>query len=134
MQHQILLVEDDPHDVELTTLALERCQFAHTLKVTRDGIDAMALLEACAADALPAVILLDLKLPGMNGLEVLRRIRAAPHLQALPVVVLSASAEPHDRDAARELGAEDYIVKPMDWHVFNKTLCRVLKFSLPHRP
>lgn len=130
MQHRILLVEDDPHDVELTTVALERCRFTHALSVARDGVEAVAMLQAAAPDDLPAAVLLDLKLPRMDGLEVLRRIRANPQLCALPVIVLSASDEPADRETARELGVDDYIVKPMDWHAFNKTLCRVLKLSL----
>jgi len=119
----ILLVEDNPDDVQLTRRALQKNNIANQLKVVHDGVEAMDyLLSAAGGDdssPLPTVILLDLKLPRMDGLEVLRRIRANEQLKRLPVVVLTSSKEQQDILKSYDSGANSYIRKPVDFEQFN---------------
>src|SRR2546430_17647521 len=117
---KILLVEDNPKDLELALTALEDCHLANELAVTRDGAEALDYLRrqgafATRPDTLPVVVLLDLKLPKLNGLEVLARIRADTALKQLPVVVLTSSREEPDLERRYELGVNAYIVKPVDF-------------------
>ncbi len=115
----ILLIEDNPMDVDLTRRAFIRHKLANPLKVARDGQEALDLIEAWqAGDIIPSVILLDLKLPKISGLEVLRVIRAHPIFGTVPVVVLTSSAEDGDINEAYSLGANSYIVKPVDFDKF----------------
>ena len=115
----ILLVEDNPMDVDLTLRAFKRRRVTNTILVARDGEEALAWLPRWeAGEVWPAVILLDLKLPKVDGLEVLRQIRAHPQLQVIPVVVLTTSAENADVQAAYRLGANSYIVKPVEFEKF----------------
>jgi CheY-like chemotaxis protein/DNA-binding transcriptional regulator YdaS (Cro superfamily) len=117
----ILFVEDNPDDVQLTLRALKAANITNRIQVVRDGEAALQFLFCKGPyadrqpDQRPQVILLDLGLPKMGGLEVLRRIRAEPRTRSIPVVVLTASR--HDRDvlASKQLGAEAYIVKPVDF-------------------
>jgi two-component system response regulator len=117
----ILFVEDNPDDVELTLRALKEANIANRIHVVRDGEAALNFLFCTGPfakrqqDQRPQVILLDLGLPKIGGLEVLRRIRADERTRSIPVVVLTASR--HDRDvvASKELGSEAYIVKPVDF-------------------
>jgi len=117
---KILLVEDNPKDMELALAALEDSHLANEVAVARDGVEAMDYLRrqgafAARQDALPVVVLLDLKLPKLNGLEVLARIRADTALKQLPVVVLTSSCEEPDLERCYELGVSAYIVKPVDF-------------------
>ena len=115
----ILLIEDNPMDVDLTQRAFIRHKLANPLRVARDGQEALDLIEAWqAGDIIPSVILLDLKLPKISGLEVLRVIRAHPIFGTVPVVVLTSSAEDGDINEAYSLGANSYIVKPVDFDKF----------------
>ena len=115
----ILLVEDNPMDVDLTLRAFKRRRVTNNILVARDGEEALAWLPRWeAGEPWPAVILLDLKLPKIDGLEVLRQIRAHPRLQVIPVVVLTTSAENADVQAAYRLGANSYIVKPVEFEKF----------------
>jgi hypothetical protein len=115
----ILLVEDNPMDVDLTLRAFKRRRVTNTILVARDGEEALAWLPRWeAGEVWPAVILLDLKLPKVDGLEVLRQIRAHPQLRVIPVVVLTTSAENADVQAAYRLGANSYIVKPVEFEKF----------------
>lgn len=115
----IVLVEDNPADVELTLRAFSRRNVINPVAVARDGEEAMALLNRWeTGDPLPVVILLDLKLPRVNGLEVLRRLKSHERFCTLPVVVLTSSAEDQDIEAAYRLGANSYIVKPVDFAKF----------------
>lgn len=115
----VLLVEDNPVDVDLTRRAFSRRQLAHPLLVARDGEEALAWLPRWAAgEPRPLLILLDLKLPRVDGLEVLARWKADPCSRAIPVVVLSTSTEERDIEAAYQLGASSYIVKPIDFEKF----------------
>ena len=120
----ILLVEDNPDDVELTLRALKKNNIANEVVVAGDGAEALEYLMAIGKYAkraiadLPEVVLLDLKLPKVSGLEVLRAIRADPRTQMLPVVILTSSTEERDIIASYQLGANSYIRKPVDFDQF----------------
>jgi two-component system response regulator len=119
---EILLIEDNPDDVTLTLHALKRHNLANHVKVVRDGAEALDALDALG----PAkVILLDLKLPKVSGLEVLRAIKANPVTKSVPVVVLTSSRETPDIKAAYELGANSYIVKPVDFEQFVQAVSKL---------
>ncbi|MGI4860534.1 MAG: response regulator [Janthinobacterium lividum] len=119
----ILLVEDNPSDLELTLVALERSQLANQVVVTRDGAEAIDYLGtkgdwAGRLPGHPAVILLDLKLPKIDGLEVLEHIRSTPELKSIPVVMLTSSREEQDLVRSYELGVNAYVVKPVVFKEF----------------
>ena len=120
----ILLVEDNPSDVKLTKRALEQNQIANQLIVAEDGREALDYLFGLGQYAgrdvhdLPAVVLLDLKLPRMDGLEVLKEIRANEHTTLIPVVILTSSDQEKDLIASYKLGANSYIRKPVDFNQF----------------
>jgi CheY-like chemotaxis protein len=123
----ILLAEDNPKDVDLTTRALAQSNLANRLDVVNDGVQALEYLrrEGAYADREPeepAAILLDIKMPRMDGLEVLREIRADPKLRRLPVVILTSSREEQDLIAGYDLGANAYVVKPVDFDDFIKAV------------
>ena len=123
MLKPILLVEDNPNDLELTLIALAKSQLANEVVVVRDGAEALDYLHrrgefAQRAVGNPAVILLDLKLPKVDGLEVLRRIRENAITKLLPVIILTTSEEESDRLAGYSLGANSYIRKPVDFSQF----------------
>ena len=120
----ILLVEDNPDDEELTRMALEQSNVANELVVAHDGVEALDYLFGTGAHAggplpeLPAVILLDLKLPRIDGLEVLQRIRAQERTKRVPVVVLTSSKEEQDVLDSYGFGANSYIRKPVEFDKF----------------
>jgi CheY-like chemotaxis protein len=120
---RILMVEDDAKDVELTLTALEEFNLANEVVVTRDGEEALDYLycrgeyEMRAGDN-PSVMLLDLKLPKVDGLEVLKQIKSDEKLKLIPVVVLTSSKEEKDMVASYKLGVNAYVVKPVDFHEF----------------
>lgn len=115
----ILLVEDNPVDLDLTQRAFARRRFGNPVQVARDGEEALAYIDRWdAGEPLPAVILLDIKLPKVNGLEVLRRIKSHERFRLIPVVMLTSSGESVDLRTAYELGANSYIVKPVDFGKF----------------
>lgn len=123
----ILLVEDNPMDIDLTQRAFAKRRLANPLEVDRDGEEALARMARWeAGEPPPLVILLDLKLPQVDGLEVLRRIKTHPQFRSIPVVVLTTSAEEHDVRAAYQLGANSYIVKPVDLTSFYKSPGRLI--------
>ncbi|MCH7740427.1 MAG: response regulator [Chloroflexi bacterium] len=119
---EILLVEDNPNDVELTLHALRSNNIANEVHVARDGEEALEMIFGSGRWAdhpeRPAIVLLDLKLPKVDGLEVLRKLKTDPRTQAMPVVVLTSSREEPDIAAAYQLGANSYIVKPVDFDQF----------------
>jgi CheY-like chemotaxis protein len=115
----ILLVEDNPMDVDLTRRAFARRKVSHPIEIARDGEEALAYIQKWEADAaLPILILLDLKLPRVDGLEVLRQLKAHPTFHIVPVVILSTSTEDRDIQTAYQRGANSYIVKPVDFDQF----------------
>jgi CheY-like chemotaxis protein len=115
----ILLVEDNPLDVDLTLRAFSKRKLANPVTVARDGEEAMQLIEGWERGELPpALILLDLKLPKVDGLEVLARLKKHPKLRTIPVVMLTTSAEDSDVQAAYALGVNSYIVKPVSFDKF----------------
>jgi len=123
-ERQVLLVEDNPDDEELTLVALQENHIGNPVKVVRDGAEAMEYLFGTGryADAkdrvMPVVVLLDLKLPKVHGLEVLRRLRNNDTTKYLPVVVLTSSKEEEDRIQSYALGANSYVRKPVDFVQF----------------
>jgi CheY-like chemotaxis protein len=120
---RILLVEDDPKDVELTLTALEEYNLANEVVIARDGAEALDYLY-CRGNFVdrpkdnPAVLLLDLKLPKVDGLEVLQQIKSDDNLRMVPVVVLTSSREEKDMVTSYKLGVNAYVVKPVDFHEF----------------
>lgn len=120
---RILIVEDDPKDVELTLTALEEYKLANEVVVTRDGEEALDYLYyrgqfKTRTHDNPAVLLLDLKLPKVDGLEVLQQVKSDEKLKMIPVVVLTSSREESDLVASYKLGVNAYVVKPVDFHEF----------------
>ena len=120
---RILLVEDDPRDVELTMTALEEYNLTNEVVVARDGAEALDYLYCRGSFKMrsnenPAVLLLDLKLPKVDGLEVLKQIKSDENLKMIPVVVLTSSREERDKIASYKLGVNAYVVKPVDFHEF----------------
>ncbi len=124
----ILLVEDNPQDAELTLRALKKRNLANHIIVVEDGVEALDFIFARGKFTqreifqFPKVILLDLKLPKMNGLEVLRAIKSQPKTDSIPVVVVTSSAEDPDIKAAYELGVNSYVVKPVDFDQFSEVM------------
>jgi len=124
----ILLVEDNPDDVDLTLRALKKSNITNEVLVVRDGVEALDYLFATGVHAgrdisvMPTVILLDLKLPKVDGLEVLRRLRADDRTKLLPVVILTSSTEEQDLIDGYKLGANSYIRKPVDFTQFTEAV------------
>jgi CheY-like chemotaxis protein len=129
---EILLVEDNPNDRELTLRALRRSNVANNVVAIDDGEEALEYLFASGrysdrkvVDDAPRVVFLDLKLPKVDGIEILRRIRADPRTRTIPVVIVTSSAEERDRVATYDIGANSYVVKPIDSESFTKTMAEV---------
>lgn len=115
----ILLVEDNPMDLDLTLRAFRKKQFINEILVARDGEEALAHVARWdAGEALPAVILLDINLPKVNGLEVLRQLKEHERYRRIPVVMLTSSREDRDLEAAYDLGVNSYIEKPVSFSKF----------------
>ncbi len=137
---RILLVEDNPHDIELTLRALAKYNLANAIVVVRDGEEALDYLYCRAgfagrASGHPAMILLDIKLPRLNGLAVLKQIRSEPDLKSLPVVMLTASREEPDLAESYRLGANAYVVKPLDFLSFVEAVKRLgVSWALMNEP
>jgi len=121
---ELLLVEDNPQDLELTLRALKKANLANSIKIARDGAEALEFLFGSAEhmdrriENSPSIILLDLKLPKVDGLEVLKHIKADPRTQSIPVIILTSSREQIDISECYKLGANSYIVKPVDFEGF----------------
>ena len=124
----ILLVEDNPRDEALTLRALKKSNILNEVVVARDGVEALDYLfgrgaySESASRPLPQLVLLDLKLPKIDGIDVLRRIRAGERTRTIPVVVLTSSQEERDIVECYELGANSYVVKPVDFDRFYRTV------------
>ena len=124
MNGTILLVDDNPDDADLTIRALQKNKIANDVVVARDGAEALEYLFGTGRHAgrdphaVPRLVLLDLHLPRVTGLEVLKQVRADPRTRLLPVVILTSSAEEHDRVSGYQLGANSYVRKPVDFAQF----------------
>lgn len=137
----IVIVEDNPTDLEITLRALKKHNLANRVKTLRDGAEALDFLFARGAYAdrdpeqAPRVILLDLKLPKVDGLEVLRALKENPATRTIPVVVLTSSAEERDRLESYRIGVNSYIVKPVEFDTFVKAVADVgLYWLLLNKP
>lgn len=125
---EILLVEDNPNDVELTLHALQENKLTNRIEVVRDGAEALEFIFCTGAyvnrriENSLKIILLDLKLPKVDGLEVLRRIKSDPRTRTIPVVVLTSSREERDIVESYQLGVNSYIVKPVDFEQFTEAV------------
>ena len=135
-QVEILLVEDNPNDVEFTLRALKKHNLANKVEVLTDGAKALEFIFATGAYAdrkienSPKVVLLDLKLPNVDGLEVLRRIKSDKRTKVIPVVVLTSSREERDVVESYKLGVNSYIVKPVDFDKFVQSMSDLGLYSL----
>jgi len=121
---EILLVEDNANDAELTLRALKQRNLANQVHVCRDGAEAIDFFSG-GAGPVPKVVLLDLKLPKVDGLEVLRRLKQDTRTKSIPIVVLTSSREEPDIERAYALGANSYIVKPVDFEAFARAVSDV---------
>jgi two-component system, response regulator len=131
---EILLIEDNPYDAELTIKALEKTKLNTNLLHLKDGEEAMDYFSSGNTQAQkqfsPRLILLDLKLPKVNGLELLKTIRTKDHSRRIPVIVLSSSTEKSDIIQSYQLGANSYIVKPIDFNIFVDTISKIEMYWL----
>jgi two-component system response regulator len=132
----ILLVEDNPNDVKLTLLAFKTANLANTVHVARDGVEALEYLFGDGASPdqelsqRPKLVLLDLKLPRLDGHEVLKRIKGDSRTAAIPVVMLTSSGEERDVMRTYEIGANSYIIKPVDFEQFTEAVRDIGKYWL----
>ncbi len=128
----VLVVEDNPDDVELTLRALKRMHLTNPVRVARDGVEALEILlgDGTTRPPLPRVVLLDLKLPRVGGLEVLARLREEERTRTLPVVVLTSSREEPDVRKAYALGVNSYVVKPVEFEKFVDAVGKVGQYWL----
>lgn len=126
--HNVLLVEDNPDDESLTLRGLRKAGFVQGVVVARDGAQALDVL--AAMDILPALVLLDLKLPKIDGTEVLRRIREAAPTRQLCVVMFTSSSEPRDIDRCYGLGCNSYVIKPVTYENYISTVERICGYWL----
>ncbi len=130
-QVEIVLIEDDANDIELITRVMKKIDLADRFVVLRDGAEAVNVLIEQGGQAsangsiMPKVVLLDLKLPKVNGMEVLRRIRACERTRQIPVVILTSSNEERDIEAAYDLGANSYVTKPIKFEEFAKVVAEL---------
>ena len=137
---RILLCEDSEPDIELTIAALDAHNLANQVVVARDGVEALDYLYrrgtfAGRADGQPLVVLLDLKMPRVDGIEVLRQVKSEPSLRAVPIVMLTSSREERDLVESYRLGANAYVVKPVDFAQFTDAVGKIgLFWALVNEP
>ena len=134
--YQILLVEDNDDDVQLTLRAFRKSDLVSTVTVVRDGVEAFNYLLATGEyasrnpDVLPDLVLLDIKLPRVDGVQVLERLRSHPRTRLIPIVILTSSAEPKDLLTCYTLGANSYVRKPIDFQQFTRALHQIGSYWL----
>lgn len=129
---RILVAEDDEADVVLMQIVFDRCGVTEQVMVTRDGEETLDYLHCRgkyrdAPDALPALVLLDLKLPKVSGLEILRQIRADDRLKKAPVVIFTSSLDERDKAAGLAGGVDEFVIKPIDWDAYLAELERIIR-------
>jgi two-component system, response regulator len=133
---EVLLVEDNEHDAELTMRAFKKCNLTHKLYWVKDGVEALDFIagtgafEARDSRELPRLILLDLKMPRLNGIDVLRSLKGNERTQAIPIVVMTSSSEPRDLDECYQLGVNGYVAKPIDYGGLTEAVARIGMFWL----
>jgi two-component system, response regulator len=134
--YQILLVEDNDDDVQLTLRAFRKSDLVSTVTVVRDGVEALDYLLATGEyasrnpDVMPDLVLLDIKLPRVDGVQVLERLRSHPRTRLIPIVILTSSAEPKDLLTCYTLGANSYVRKPIDFQQFTNALHQIGSYWL----
>lgn len=121
----ILLVEDDPRDLELTLRTLQRHNVANTIRVARDGAEALDVLFGPQAGPPPRLVMLDLKLPKRTGLEVLAALRQDPRTRAVPVVILTSTDDQPEIDSCYRLGANSFVRKPVEFLAFSEAVRQI---------
>ena len=121
----ILLVEDNPRDAELTLRAFAKSNLANNILVAHDGVEALEIVYGRTGAERPRVILLDIKLPKLDGLEVLRKLKSDERTRAIPVVIVTSSNQDPDIKTAYDLGANSYVVKPVDFEAFMKIMSQL---------
>jgi two-component system response regulator len=121
----ILLVEDNPRDAELTLRAFAKSNLANNILVAHDGVEALEIVYGRTGAERPRVILLDLKLPKLDGLDVLRKLKSDERSRAIPVVIVTSSNQDPDIKTAYDLGANSYVVKPVDFESFMKIMSQL---------
>lgn len=129
----VLVVDDNHLDAELAIDALSRCKVAHAVHVARGGREALEYISGCGrdgADTLPSLVLLDVKMPLLDGVEVLRKLRQDRRSKYVPVVMLTSSREERDLERCYDAGANSYLVKPVSHEEFVRTTARVLEYWL----
>lgn len=133
-KYGVLVVEDNPDDEALTLRALRKCALPIRITVARDGAEAVEILNsdlrAVGLDTAPRLLLLDLKLPKLGGLEVLEAVRANPNTASMPVVCLTSSDEITDTDRAYGLGANSFVRKPIDFEEYLSVVCKAAEYWL----
>ena len=128
MEVEILLVEDDPNDLELTLRALRKKNIANRIEIARDGVEALDYIfchgehEQRQIDEQPRLVMLDLKLPRVDGMDVLQKIKSDERTRHIPVVVLTSSGEEKDINRAYDLGVNSFVTKPVDFQQFTETI------------
>ena len=130
MVRPVLLIEDDEDDAALALEAAHRAGVSREMVVKRDGEEALAYLAGLSTDALPELILLDLMLPKLHGLQVLERLRAEPRSRVIPVVIFTSSKQPEDVRRAYQLCANGYVVKPVDFNDFEAAVAQLVAYWL----
>lgn len=134
MSVDVLVVEDNPADLEFTLRGLRTLGYVTAIDVARDGEEALDYLlrrgEHQHREASPRLVLLDLKLPRVDGIEVVRTVRREPHLAIVPIVVLSSSKEPKDVQDCLAAGANGYVVKPVDYQLLREALAHIAEYWL----
>ncbi len=133
---KVVIVEDDPNDAELIARVLKKHNLAENLVLLKDGAEALDFLLApgghvpAAADAFPRVVFLDLKLPKVDGIEVLRQMKADARTRTLPIVILTSSTEQRDLKEAYELGANSFVAKPIQFEEFSQAVAQLAQYWL----
>jgi two-component system response regulator len=133
---EVLLVEDNVHDAELTMRAFKKCNLLQKLYWVKDGVEALEFIAGSGAFAardsneLPRLILLDLKMPRLNGIDVLRSLKGDERTHAIPVVVMTSSSEPRDLDECYNLGVNGYVAKPIEYTGLTDAVARIGMFWL----
>jgi CheY-like chemotaxis protein len=129
LTHPILLIEDNPVDLDLAVRTFKRCNILNPIQTARDGVEAVGYIDKWnSGDELPVLILLDLKLPRLDGLEVLKRMKHAVISAPVPLIILTSSSNSSDIKSAYEFGANSYLIKPVEYEQFIELVTIIDKY------